>query len=173
MEVFLEESLRDYGFSTLRSLKWIMLVPEIEGKSRLEINVLAYKKGVLLQIQCKSYSRRRKTDPWPGIVTSARYWRKCAEYLAANTQLLLEKIHENSKELYDLVRHEGIRIIVPMVVTEHGDYGVVEGCRAMGTQKFLGEILFLNAWDLWWQVASNREAVVVGDRSRLLGTRIV
>lgn len=87
--------------------------------------------------------------------------------------MLLEKIHENSKELYDLVRHEGIQIIVPMVVTEHGDDGVVEGCRVMGTQKFLGEILFLNAWDLWWQVASNREAVVVGDRSRLLGTRIV
>lgn len=56
MEAFLEESLRDYSFSTLRSLKWIKLVPEIEGRSRLEINVLAYKKGVLLQIQCKSYS---------------------------------------------------------------------------------------------------------------------
>jgi len=163
MEVFLEEAMRENGFSVLRSVKWIPLTPEIEGKKTLEIDIFAYKKGVVLLIQCKSYSKVRKSDPWPLIVKNARYWRKCAEYLSKNVGLVFEKLLERDTQIHGLSKHEGIKIIVPVLVTEWIDYGVVEGCRVTHMLKFLGEILFLDAWDLWQQMVTMGEAVAVGD----------
>lgn len=160
LEKSTEKFLIDYGFKVTRNVKWIQLDPTFD-KTKCEIDVVAYRNGILLLIQCKSYVKQKLENKKYGINRQSKSWRQISEYLSHNLDLLLKKLKKQNLELYKEINERGVEVIYPLLITEVDDFGVVHGCRVIGILKFLTEIYYILRGNMWNDLIKSKEAISI------------
>jgi len=93
------------------------------------------------------------------IKREAKFWRKAAEYLANNCEPIIECMRKYKSEL--LIENSDVKVIVPIIVTEENDFGVIYGCRVINILDFLTEISYVDSLNLWDKLIENDEAILV------------
>jgi len=160
LDKFTEKVLVDYGFKVTRNVKWIKLDPVVDKKSRLEIDVVAYRNEILLLIQCKSYRKQKLENKEYRINAQSKFWRQISEFLSQNLDLL-EKLKKRNLEFYKEINEKGVKIIYPLLITEVDDFGVVHECRVINILKFLTEIYYILTRNMWNDLIKNKEAISI------------
>ena len=159
LEKFTEKVLIGDGFKVTRKV-WIKLDPAVDKKSRREIDVIAYRNGILLLIQCKSYLKQKLEDKIRKISSESKSWRQISEYLSQNLDSLLRKLKTQNVAAYNEINERGVEIIYPLLITEVDNFGVVHGCRVIGILKFLTEIYYILTRNMWNDLIENKEAIL-------------
>ena len=142
-EDFISGSLAGHGFDVVQRLRIKTNEPiQRHGRSirTLEYDIIAYRDPILLCVQCKSYA---KNYSYPHIERICGFWYECVNHLKGDITAFRRMIEKRNPMMSENMRRGSIRLVIPLVVTEDQDLGVINGCLVCGALNFHTELEFI------------------------------